>query len=112
MNDQFLPPIPELFVSIESSKKFKLEAADLISHDLTPRQICDLELLMNGGFNPLRGFLSQADYEGVVDNMRLSDGTLWPMPITLDVTGAFSENIELGQDILLYVIRRVLYLPQ
>ena len=101
MNDQFLPPIPELFVSIESSKKFKLEAADLISHDLTPRQICDLELLMNGGFNPLRGFLSKADYEGVVDNMRLSDGTLWPMPITLDVTGAFSENIELGQDIAL-----------
>jgi len=101
MNDQFLPPIPELFVSIESSKELKLEAADLISHDLTPRQICDLELLMNGGFNPLRGFLSQADYEGVVENMRLSDGTLWPMPITLDVANAFSKNIELGQEIAL-----------
>ena len=101
MNDQFLSPIPELFVSNESSNKFKLEAADLTSHVLTPRQICDIELLMNGGFYPLKGFLTQADYEGVVENMRLSDGTLWPMPITLDVTSSFSENIELGQDIAL-----------
>ena len=85
----------------KSSMKFKLEATDLTSHNLTPRQTCDVELLMNGGFNPLKGFLSQADYEGVVDNMRLSDGTLWPMPITLDVTRAFSENIEFGQDIAL-----------
>jgi len=101
MNDQFLTQIPELFVSNENSKKIKLEAANLTSYDLTERQICDLELLMNGGFNPLKGFLSQADYESVVDNMRLSDGTLWPMPITLDVTSAFSKNIELGQDIAL-----------
>ena len=51
----------------------KHEVADLTSHDLTPRQICDIELLMNGGFNPLKGFLSEADYESVVDNMRLVD---------------------------------------
>ncbi|MEO0917902.1 MAG: adenylyltransferase, partial [Pseudomonadota bacterium] len=55
-----LAPIPELFVSYDSAQKMKLEAADLVSHDLTPRQICDLELLMNGGFNPLKGFLSEA----------------------------------------------------
>ena len=48
MNDQFLPPVPELFVPNESTKKFKLKAADLTSYDLTTRQICDLELLMNG----------------------------------------------------------------
>lgn len=101
MNDQFCSPIPELFVSKESSNKFKLGAADMTSYDLTPRQICDIELLMNGGFSPLKGFLSQADYECVVKNMRLSDGTLWPMPITLDVTSAFAENIELGQEIAL-----------
>ena len=46
--------------------------SDLTSHDLTPRQICDLELLMNGGFNPLKGFLSEEDYNGVLDNMRLA----------------------------------------
>ncbi len=96
-----LAPIPELFVSYDSAQKMKLEAAGLTSWDLTPRQICDLELLMNGGFNPLKGFLSEADYIGVVDTMRLANGTLWPMPITLDVPQAFADKIELGQDIAL-----------
>ena len=96
-----LAPIPELYVSYESAQKMKLEAADLVSHDLSPRQICDLELLMNGGFNPLKGFLSEADYDNVVENMRLADGTLWPMPITLDVSEDFADKLELGQDIAL-----------
>ncbi|SIT81739.1 bifunctional sulfate adenylyltransferase/adenylylsulfate kinase [Pontibaca methylaminivorans] len=96
-----LAPIPELFVSYDSAQKLKLEAGTLKSHDLTRRQICDLELLMNGGFNPLKGFLGQADYEGVVENMRLADGTLWPMPITLDVSETFAERIEIGEDIAL-----------
>ena len=96
-----LAPIPELYVSYDSAQKMKLEAADLVSWDLTPRQICDLELLMNGGFNPLKGFLSQADYDGVVENMRLADGSLWPMPITLDVSEEFAASVEDGQDIAL-----------
>ncbi|MEM9438307.1 MAG: MarR family EPS-associated transcriptional regulator, partial [Pseudomonadota bacterium] len=96
-----LAPIPELFVSYDSAQKMKMEAADLVSWDLTPRQICDLELLMNGGFNPLKGFLSEADYDGVVENMRLADGQLWPMPITLDVSEDFASKIEAGQDIAL-----------
>lgn len=96
-----LTPIPELFVSYDSAQKLKLEAADLTSHDLTARQICDLELLMNGGFNPLKGFLTEEDYNNVVENMRLADGTLWPMPITLDVSEEFAASIELGQDIAL-----------
>ncbi len=94
-------PIPELYVSYESSQKLKKEAADLKSWDLTPRQICDLELLMNGGFHPLKGFLTEEDYNGVVDNMRLADGTLWPMPITLDVSEDFAASLEIGQDIAL-----------
>ncbi len=96
-----LAPIPELYVSYDSAQKLKVDAGDLLSHDLTPRQICDLELLMNGGFNPLKGFLSQEDYESVVDTMRLANGTLWPMPITLDVTEKFAEGVEVGQDIAL-----------
>jgi len=96
-----LAPIPELYVSHESAQKLKIEAGNLPSWDLTPRQICDLELLMNGGFFPLKGFLSEADYDGVVENMRLADGTLWPMPITLDVTEKFAEGIAPGQDIAL-----------
>jgi sulfate adenylyltransferase len=55
------------------------------SLDLTARQICDLEMLANGSFSPLSGFLGQDDYESVCQSMRLTDGTLWPMPITLDV---------------------------
>ncbi len=96
-----LTPIPELYVSYDSAQKLKAEAADLVSWDMTPRQICDLELLMNGGFNPLKGFLGQSDYESVVETMRLADGTLWPMPITLDVSEAFAESIAEGQDIAL-----------
>ncbi|MDF1803672.1 bifunctional sulfate adenylyltransferase/adenylylsulfate kinase [Thalassovita sp.] len=96
-----LAPIPELYVSYDSSQKLKVEAADLISWDLTPRQICDLELLMNGGFNPLKGFLTEEDYNGVVENMRLADGSLWPMPINLDVSEEFASKLEIGQDIAL-----------
>jgi len=96
-----LAPVPELYVSHESAQKLKVEAGNLPSWDLTARQICDLELLMNGGFSPLKGFLSQADYDSVVDTMRLADGTLWPMPITLDVSEAFAAAIEPGQDIAL-----------
>ncbi len=101
MMTQDLAPIPELYVSYESAQKLKTEAGELVSHDLSPRQICDLELLMNGGFNPLKGFLSEADYNGVVDNMRLADGSLWPMPITLDVGEAFADKVTIGQDIAL-----------
>ncbi len=96
-----LAPIPELYVSYESAQKLRADAGDLPSWDLTSRQICDLELLMNGGFNPLKGFMGQADYDGVVESMRLADGTLWPMPITLDVSQKFADGIEPGQDIAL-----------
>ena len=68
-------PVPELYVSAESAQKLKVEAGEMLSWDLSPRQICDLELLMNGGFNPLKGFLNEADYDGVVENMRLADGS-------------------------------------
>jgi sulfate adenylyltransferase len=96
-----LVPIPELFVSYESAQKLKAEAASLPSWDLTPRQICDLELLMNGGFHPLKGFQTEADYNRVVEEMRTADGTLWPIPITLDVSQKFADTIEPGQDIAL-----------
>ncbi len=66
---------------------------------LSPRQICDLELLLSGGFSPLTGFLNRDDYDSVVDTMRLADGTLWPMPITLDITQADAERIE-GHDLV------------
>ncbi len=101
MISPIFPPVTELYVAPERAQELKPEAADMPGWDLSARQICDLELLMNGAFSPLQGFLGQKDYESVVENMRLADGTLWPMPITLDVSEDFAQNIEPGQDIAL-----------
>ena len=94
-------PVPELYVGYDRLQKAKMEAAELTSWDLTPRQICDLELLMNGGFYPLKGFLTEGDYNSVVEYMRLENGKLWPMPITLDVSQEFSDSLKIGQNIAL-----------
>lgn len=71
------------------------EASTLPDVILTERQLCDLELILNGGFSPLEGFMGQADYQSVVTNMRLADGALWPMPITLDVSSQQVETLKL-----------------
>jgi len=63
------------------------------------RQTCDIELLLNGGFSPLKGFLNEGDYRGVVENMRLEDGTLWPMPITLDVSEEEAAKYKVGDKV-------------
>ncbi len=78
------------------AQELKEEAVHLPSWDLTFRQIWDLELLLNGAFSPLKGFLGKADYEGVCDDMRLADGSLWPMPIMLDVTDEAAGTLEEG----------------
>ncbi|KAJ2548376.1 Sulfate adenylyltransferase, partial [Coemansia sp. RSA 1933] len=62
-----------------------VEAETLPYVTLTERQLCDLELILNGGFSPLEGFLTEAEYTSVVNNNRLPDGTLWTMPIYLDI---------------------------
>lgn len=69
--------------------------------NLSKRQLCDLECLLNGAFAPLTGFLNEDDYHTVCQTMRLSDGTLWPMPITLDVSESFAASVVLGESILL-----------
>jgi len=66
------------------------------SWDLTPRQLCDLELLLNGSFSPLQGFMRRADYEAVCASMRLADGTIWPIPITLDVAEELAQRLAPG----------------
>ena len=91
----------ELFVPEEAQLALKKHAATLPSWDLTERQICDLDLLMNRGFYPLTGFLSEADYNAVLSDMRLADGSLWPIPITLDVSHDFAAQVSTGDEIAL-----------
>ncbi|KAL3426100.1 Sulfate adenylyltransferase [Phlyctema vagabunda] len=62
------------------------EAEKLPAVLLTERQLCDLELILSGGFSPLEGFMNQKDYDGVVAKNRLADGNLFSMPITLDLS--------------------------
>jgi sulfate adenylyltransferase len=66
------------------------------SWSLTPRQLCDVELLLNGGFSPLKGFMTRPDYESVCASMRLSGGLLWPIPVTLDVTEETARKLKSG----------------
>ena len=60
---------------------------------LNSRQLCDIELILNGGFNPLNGFLNKKDTESVYENYRLSNGKLWPIPINLDILSSNVKNI-------------------
>jgi len=91
----------DLMAPPERQAELKAASRDWPSWDLTARQLCDLELLLNGGFSPLRGFMGQADYESVCASMRLRDSTLWPIPITMDVTDEFVRQIESRRSIAL-----------
>ena len=93
--------LKELYLSVEDAAPFKAQAQEYPSWDLTPRQLCDLELLLNGSFSPLDGFLNRVDYQRVVEEMRLADGTLWPMPITLDVSEEFAGQLGRGDRVAL-----------
>ena len=91
----------ELYLPSAEAEALKRRSASLPQWTLNQRQLCDLELLLNGGFSPLQGFLGRADYDSVVANMRLADGTLWPIPVTLDVDEAFAANLPDGAQISL-----------
>ncbi|KAF9523999.1 hypothetical protein CPB83DRAFT_861907 [Crepidotus variabilis] len=77
------------------SKQLEQEALTLPYLVLTERQLCDLELISNGGFSPLEGFLNEADYKSVVDTLRLASGVLFPIPVTLDVSRADVDRLGL-----------------
>lgn len=86
-----------------SSRRRELleDSRNWLSWSLTPRQLCDLELLLNGGFSPLKGFMTRSDYECVCTSMRLSGGPLWPIPVTLDVTEEMACKLRPGAPLAL-----------
>ena len=93
--------IPELYSSGESLYYYREKAPSLKSFDLNLRQTCDLDLLLDGSFNPLNGFLTKKDYMSVCENMLLLNSELWPIPINLDVSKEFADTLELGEEISL-----------
>ena len=105
MTDHLIPPhggtLVNCLVHDERAAMLQEESRDWPSWDLTARQLCDIELLINGGFSPLQGFMTQVDYAAVLSDMRLADGTLWPIPITLDVTRELADQLEVGSSLVL-----------
>ncbi len=93
--------LKNLYLEAVAAEAEKRAARDCASWDLTERQLCDMELTLNGAFSPLEGFLNQADYDAVVSGMRLTNGVLWPMPITLDVSEDFAKSIKSGDKVAL-----------
>ena len=90
-----------LLVHFRRVEDLRQKALEYKSLALNVRQLSDLELLLNRAFYPLTGFLNRQDYDGVVEQMRLSDGTVWPIPICLDVSEEFANNLEQGQTLAL-----------
>jgi sulfate adenylyltransferase len=91
----------ELLAAEERLDELRAASKDWRSWDLTQRQLCDLELLLCGAFSPLAGFQTREDYDGVCREMRLADGTLWPVPVTLDVSEAVAEELQEGEHLAL-----------
>lgn len=86
-------------VPAESRAELSHYANRLPSVRLSDRSVCDLELLATGAFSPLDQFMGQADYQNVLDNMRLANGYVFPMPITLPIDD--DVNVTVGQEIAL-----------
>ena len=94
-------PLKTLLVDEIEGEELKRLSLDMPSVTLSQRQLCDVELMMNGGFTPLDGFMDREAYEHVVESMRLPGGELWPIPVTLDASREFAQRIEPGSRIAL-----------
>jgi sulfate adenylyltransferase len=105
MTDHLVLPhggeLVDLAAPDERARELKRSSRDWPSWDLTPRQVCDLELLLTGGFSPLRGFMGRADYESVCRTMRLADGTFWPIPVVLDLPAERADTLRAGERLAL-----------
>src|SRR5512135_3928218 len=80
----------------------KKRAKELTAVTLTSREVGDLIMMGIGGFTPLTGFMNQADWKGSCsDDMKLADGTFWPIPVTMSVNQGKADSIKIGEEVLL-----------
>jgi sulfate adenylyltransferase len=90
-----------LLVHFRRAEELKAASLTYKSVALTPGQMRDLELLLTRALYPLAGFMGKKDFESVLSDMRLADGTLWPMPISLDVPAPLAESLTPGESLAL-----------
>jgi len=90
-----------LMVEAQQAGVLQQEALQLPSIDLNQKQLADLELLLNGGYSPLSGYMNRATHESVINDMRLADGTFWPLPIVLDLPQQQAAALQAGQRVAL-----------
>ena len=83
------------------AEALRAESMDWPSWALTPRQLADLELILNGSFSPLAGFMGSEEVDAVGREMRLPDGTLWPIPVALAVSPEFAAGLSEGDRVAL-----------
>lgn len=91
----------DLLVDEDRGRVLKDLALNLQEIVLNNRQLCDFDLLATGTFSPLKGFMTQVDYDAVLDSMRLADGTLFPIPVCLDLDETRALSLESGQSVAL-----------
>ncbi|MDT8316454.1 MAG: adenylyl-sulfate kinase [bacterium] len=93
--------LSELIVNVERAAELQKKSVNFKSIDLDRKQLSILELLISGALSPLKGFMSQADCRSVTVDMRLQDGTFWPLPITLDIDNKLASSLETGEKLAL-----------
>ncbi|MGD2245335.1 MAG: sulfate adenylyltransferase [Candidatus Aminicenantes bacterium] len=105
MTTQLVPPhggrLNPLLLKDEELKEEKNRAQSLPVVRLTSRETSDMIMMAIGAFSPLSGFMNSNDYKNVVENMHLSDGTLWPIPITLSVSKKQADTFPLKSPVAL-----------
>jgi sulfate adenylyltransferase len=93
--------LKDLVVDAQRAMLLKKIAHDLPDITLSDHHLCDFELMATGAFSPLEGFMVRADYESVLDRLQLQDGTLWPIPVCLDISENKARSLEAGQSVAL-----------
>ncbi len=88
-------------VSDDRIQALESEAQSLVTIQVPKREQCDIEMIGNGAFSPIEGFMGESDFNGVCDKMQMSDGTAWPIPITCSTDTGTANKIDIGSRVAL-----------